>query len=143
MDQTKDKYADMLHMPHHRSKTHPPMSSWSRAAQFSPFAALTGYDAQIESAHHQRVNRTLLSEEEKAPINRILSSLAKHDRVEVTYFREDPGTDGSGGMAEGEYREITGEVLRIEHAFHRMRVGTEEDWVEFSFDDILEIHSLS
>ena len=44
------KYDDMLHLPHHRSAVRPPMPMQDRAAQFSPFAALTGYEAVIEEA---------------------------------------------------------------------------------------------
>ena len=48
---TAQKYADIIDMPHHVSKRHPQMSMWNRAAQFAPFAALTGYeDAITETA---------------------------------------------------------------------------------------------
>ena len=40
-------YDDIINLPHHVSKRHPQMSMWNRAAQFAPFAALTGYDAAI------------------------------------------------------------------------------------------------
>lgn len=41
-------YEDIIHLPHHVSKRHPQMSMWNRAAQFAPFAALTGYDEAIK-----------------------------------------------------------------------------------------------
>ena len=41
-------YDDIINMPHHVSKRHPQMSMWNRAAQFAPFAALTGYDDAIK-----------------------------------------------------------------------------------------------
>jgi len=41
-------YDDIIHLPHHVSKRHPQMSMWNRAAQFAPFAALTGYEESIK-----------------------------------------------------------------------------------------------
>lgn len=41
------RYDDIIHMPHHVSETRPRMSRRDRAAQFAPFAALTGYEAVI------------------------------------------------------------------------------------------------
>lgn len=42
-----NKYDDIINLPHHVSRKHPQMSMWNRAAQFAPFAALTGYDNAI------------------------------------------------------------------------------------------------
>lgn len=44
---TEELYADIIHLPHHVSKHHSQMSMWNRAAQFAPFAALTGYEDAI------------------------------------------------------------------------------------------------
>lgn len=41
-------YDDIINMPHHVSKHHPQMTMWKRAAQFAPFAALTGYKESID-----------------------------------------------------------------------------------------------
>ena len=49
----KDDYRDLLHLPHHRSPAHAPMPRQSRAAQFAPFAALTGFDAQLRETERQ------------------------------------------------------------------------------------------
>ena len=46
--EVQQKYGDILNLPHHVSETHPPMSIADRAAQFAPFAALTGYKEAIE-----------------------------------------------------------------------------------------------
>ena len=48
-----DNYDDIINLPHHVSKRHPQMSMWNRAAQFAPFAALTGYEDAIRSARHR------------------------------------------------------------------------------------------
>ena len=49
-----DKYEDIINLPHHESKVHQKMSMYNRAAQFSPFAALTGYEKAIEDARKQQ-----------------------------------------------------------------------------------------
>ena len=49
-----DHYDDIINLPHYEPKHHPRMSMWNRAAQFAPFAALTGYDAAIQEATEQR-----------------------------------------------------------------------------------------
>lgn len=54
------KYGDMLNMPHPVSKKHPPMDEMSRAAQFAPFAALTGYEEAIE----EKMRKTLKEREQ-------------------------------------------------------------------------------
>ena len=48
-----DNYDDIINLPHYEPKHHPRMSMWSRAAQFAPFAALTGYDAAIKDTAQQ------------------------------------------------------------------------------------------
>ena len=45
-----DNYEDIINLPHHVSKRHPQMSMWNRAAQFAPFAALTGYEEAIQDS---------------------------------------------------------------------------------------------
>lgn len=57
--QKKTKYDDIIHLPHPKSEKHPPMSMADRAAQFSPFAALTGYDAVIAETGRQVQQKNL------------------------------------------------------------------------------------
>ncbi len=56
------EYDDIIHLPHHVSATHPPMTAMDRAAQFSPFAALTGYDAAIKETARLTDERIALDE---------------------------------------------------------------------------------
>ena len=65
----KSKYDDIIDMPHHVSERHPPLSRASYAAQFSPFAALTGYDEMVEETARYTGERIELDEDEKALID--------------------------------------------------------------------------
>lgn len=71
------QYADMLSLKHHVSLTHPPMDRLSRAAQFMPFAALDGYEDQIEETGRETQKKPLLSQEEKGKISEGLRFLAE------------------------------------------------------------------
>ena len=57
-----EDYSDIINMPHHISKTHSQMSMLNRAAQFSPFAALTGYEAAIKDTEEENVMMRLNEE---------------------------------------------------------------------------------
>ena len=67
----KDQYDDIINLPHHVSKTRPQMSMVDRAAQFSPFAALTGYDAAIKVSGRLTDENVNLSEVEKERLDRM------------------------------------------------------------------------
>lgn len=129
----------MLDMPRHVSQKHLPMNRLTRAAIFSPFAALTGFDGKILDAQHKRCNRILLSDDEMAPINAALNESQKCDSVEVTYFVYDPGTDGAGGFSDSEYLTVSGVVTKLETAFHTFRAIAKDSWVDLKFEDILSI----
>ena len=86
-------YEDIIHLPHHVSETHPRMSRLNRAAQFSPFAALTGYGAAIQEAGRLTDRKIQLDEDSQAVLDRKLAILreqvSKHPEMNVTYFRPD------------------------------------------------------
>lgn len=112
------QYEDMLHLPHHTSVLRPRMSNLERAAQFSPFAALTGYEAAIAETARQTDTRAELDESEKALLNEKLQILRKHiDRrpaVTITYFRPDERKAG------GAYVRAAGTVQRIDETERRL-----------------------
>lgn len=58
----RNNYDDIIHLPHHVSKRHPQMSMLNRAAQFAPFAALTGYDAAINEAMEKHIAEITIEE---------------------------------------------------------------------------------
>lgn len=87
------KYEDLLHMPHHTSKARPQMSMQNRAAQFSPFAALVGYDDLIIETARLTDQRMELDESVKAELNEklrlLLEMLPQQPEVSITYFQPD------------------------------------------------------
>ena len=86
-------YKDIIHLPHHQSKVHPRMPVSARAAQFAPFAALTGYEDAVEETARLTEERMELTEEAKAMIDLKLQYLRdhldEHPAVTVTYFVPD------------------------------------------------------
>lgn len=106
------KYDDILHLPRHISSKHAPMSRYDRAAQFSPFAALTGYDGVIQEAGRLTDTAAQLDEGSMAlldeKLRQICLRLAETPRVTVTYFQEDSRKAG------GAYLSATGRVKKID-----------------------------
>ena len=70
------KYEDIISLPHHVSDHHPQMSIHDRAAQFSPFAALTGYGDAVEETARLTSQKKILDETEREALDRQLASLA-------------------------------------------------------------------
>jgi len=64
-----NEYDDIINLPHHQSKKHNHMSNYQRAAQFSPFAALTGYDAAIDETARLTDKKLDLSDEQADHLN--------------------------------------------------------------------------
>ncbi len=128
------RYDDIIHLPHHQSGTRPHMTLHDRAAQFSPFAALTGYDAAVEEAARLTEQKMELSEEEKAAIGAKLTEIKEHIKerpeVTVTYFVPDERKAG------GTYVTVIGIVRRIDD-FERVVVM--QDQSRIRIDDIAAI----
>ena len=107
-----DDYKDIINLPHHISSVHPQMSMESRAAQFSPFAALTGYEDAIKETGRLTEERIEQEEDEMGGLDRKLRLLQERigDRPEisVTYFRPDVRKKG------GAYVTVTGRVRKID-----------------------------
>ncbi len=108
------EYDDIIDLPHHRSTRHPPMAREMRAAQFAPFAALTGYEAAVREEARLTDRQVTLEEEEISLLNRRLAYLCEHlddedpPVVTVTYFI--PDADKRGGS----YRAVEGRMRRID-----------------------------
>ena len=130
------QYDDIIDLPHHVSATRPQMSMINRAAQFSPFAALTGYDAVIRETGRLTDRRIELSEDTRTDLDRkqqlLLDRLADHPEVSVTYFVPDERKAG------GAYVTVTGNVKKFDN-FQRIMVLTDDTMIPL--DEIIELES--
>ena len=105
------KYDDIINLSHHVSSRHPQMPMMNRAAQFSPFAALTGYDDAVRETARLTDEKIELDEYEKEELDRkiqwIGSHLDEHIPVSITYFQPDDKKAG------GAYEEIVDTIRKI------------------------------
>lgn len=131
------KYDDIINLPHFVSKKHPQMSIRDRAAQFSPFAALTGYDAEIKETARLTDRRIELDEDVLDKLNERLSILRKclddgdvDPEVRIAYFEKDLRKDG------GRYITLSGRVKKI-HEYRNVVIF--EDGTEIPVHDIIDI----
>ena len=114
MDIEKNPYVDIIHLPHHKAKNRPHMSMYDRAAQFSPFAALTGFEGVIAETGRLTDRKIELSESEKVLLDQKLTLIddviqdKHHPEITVVYFVPDYLKEG------GEYEEYTGRVRQID-----------------------------
>lgn len=107
------RYDDIIDLPHHISKKHPQMSMLDRAAQFSPFAALTGYSDTIDEAARVTEARIELDNSELQEIDRILREAYRTGTaVEITHFVSDERKAG------GEYVVTAGVIKRLDLVCH-------------------------
>ena len=105
-----NNYEDIINLPHHVSKNHPRMSIQNRAAQFSPFSALTGYEAAINETKRLTTEKRILTHDMLEEINRCLleinENLNKYT-YKITYFKKDLKKDG------GNYITIIDKIIKI------------------------------
>ena len=129
-----NKYKDIINLPHHVSKTRKPMSLYNRAAQFAPFAALTGYDDAIKETARLTEERIELSDELKNMLNQkiklIIENIKLQPEVVITYFVHD--NKKSGGV----YKTISGNVKRIDEV-EKCIIFTNK--LKIFFSDIISI----
>ena len=130
------KYEDIINMPHHVSKKHPHMSMLDRAAQFAPYAALTGHKDLIDETARLTDRKIDLNEEEKDILNYklkiILEQIDLKPMVNITYFVKDDKKQG------GCYLSITSIIKKFDE--YRKTIVL-EDKLEIKLDDIFDIES--
>lgn len=106
------KYDDIIHLPHPDSPTHARMPIVDRAAQFSAFAALTGYEAAVQETARHVDSRIELDEDVKAELDDtlryILAQPAPGPKISVTYFVPDERKSG------GSYETVAGYMRKLD-----------------------------
>lgn len=128
------KYNEIMWLPHHVSKTRPQMPMSDRAAQFAPFAALTGYDAAIKETGRLTDERIELDVEALSALDMkyqlLMEALDEAPEVTITYFQPDERKAG------GKYVSAVGVVKKIDDFERRI---TMQDGAKIPMDDVLSI----
>ena len=123
-------YDDIIDLPHPNSERHPRMPMANRAAQFSPFAALSGYDDAVKETARLTDGKIELTEEEKSILDGRLQLLAPGESASITYFQPDSRKRG------GAYVTASGEVKRIDGIAREIILM---DGKRIPIDNILEV----
>ena len=129
-------YEDIVNLPHHVSRNHPQMPLRDRAAQFAPFAALTGYEEAIDETARWTEQRRELDENERAVLDsrlRLLSArLEEQPPVEIEHFVPDSRKNG------GAYIRTAGRLASISSSARTLLLA---DGTVVKLDDITAIES--
>lgn len=131
---SEHKYDDIINLEHHISKTHKQMSMQNRAAQFAPFAALTGYEEAVKETARFTEQKIELDEE----LNNILdeklrlvqSQIKNTPEITVIYFVPDDKKRG------GKYQKITGKIKKIDD-YNKFIIFTDGKYIPIK--DIIDI----
>lgn len=124
-----DNYDDIINLPHHVSSTQPHMAVADRAAQFAPFAALTGHDAAIRETARLTDEKLMLDENTKALIDEKLRYLLEQEETEAIFTYFVPDKTKSGGAY-------------ISHAGILKKVDTIENTITFTDGTTFPIDNL-
>lgn len=149
-DKAQEKYKDIIDLPYVKSVKHPHMTLLNRAAQFSPFAALTGYGDVIDETARLTDRKIELTEGEREELDRKLSSLLNRDpdpgsdkktpgrnasgEITVTYFIQDLFKSG------GRYEIHTGMIKKLDTVTRQLIF---QDGTVVPFDDISDIETVT
>ena len=127
-------YDDIINLPHHVSKTRPQMSMKDRAAQFSPFAALTGYDAAIKETGRLTDEKIELDEEALSNLNMkfqiLFERLDEQPDIAITYFKPDETKSG------GAYLTTTDKIKKVDEY---ERIITTANGTKIPMDDVINL----
>lgn len=129
-------YDDIINMPHHVSASRPRMSMIDRAAQFSPFAALSGYGEAVAETARLTDRKIEIDETDQAILDMkqriLMDAISEHPLITVTYFKKDERKAG------GKYLTVRGELKKIDEYERTIILATGE---QIGFDDVYDISS--
>lgn len=129
-----NRYNEIINLPHHVSKTRPQMPMSDRAAQFAPFAALTGYDSAIKETGRLTGERIELDEEALTALDRkyqlLMDTLDDAPEVTIIYFQPDERKAG------GQYVSATGTVKKVDTFGRRILL---QDGTRIPLDSVYDL----
>ena len=129
-----NRYDEIMGLPHHVSKTRPQMPMSDRAAQFAPFAALTGYDSAIKETGRLTDERIELDEEALTALDRkyqlLIEALDDAPEVTIIYFQPDERKSG------GQYVSATGTVKKVDTFGRRILL---QDGTRIPLDSVYDL----
>ena len=129
-----NRYDEIMELPHHVSTTRPQMPMSDRAAQFAPFAALTGYDSAIKETGRLTDERVELDEEALTALDRkyqlLIEALDDAPEVTIIYFRPDERKAG------GQYVSATGTVKKVDTFGRRILL---QDGTRIPLDSVFDL----
>ena len=129
-----NRYDEIMGLPHHVSTTRPQMPMSDRAAQFAPFAALTGYDSAIKETGRLTDERIELGEEALTALDRkyqlLIEALDDAPEVTIIYFQPDERKSG------GQYVSATGTVKKVDTFGRRILL---QDGTRIPLDSVYDL----
>ncbi|MBQ6945105.1 MAG: hypothetical protein IJN43_12375 [Ruminococcus sp.] len=126
------RYENIINLPHHQSDKRPHMSNYERAAQFSPFAALTGFDDEINEAARLTDCRPQLTEDQLNSLDEAIQLISELDKplITVTYFVPDEHKSG------GKYKTHTGNLRFLDLGEGKLKFT---DDTVILLDDVVDV----
>ena len=129
------RYEDIINLPHHQSDKRPHMSNYERAAQFSPFAALTGFDDEINEAARLTDCRPQLTEDQLNSLDEAIQRISDLDKplIAVTFFVPDVNKAG------GSYMVYTGTLRFLDLGEGKLKFT---DDTAIPLDDVVDVRAV-
>lgn len=132
-ESAEEKYRDIIDLPHPTSRKHPRMSLEARAAQFAPFAALTGHKEELKEERRLTKNKIIQDVEYREELDYVLGRICHREGealIRCKYFVADKVKDG------GDYQSVTGIFKRIDTETDRLIL---KEGIEIPVEDIVEL----